>query len=100
MQPRPVASGRPSEPPIPSGLPVTTAGTEWPACMLMVSIIQAVIWAFVLTTGAGVSRSGPVKVLISLVERRGSVPGSFALRGLGHAVNRRVAPPSAALTPE
>ena len=52
---------------MPSGLPVTTAGTEWPACMLIVSIIHAMIWALVLTSGAGMSRSGPIRMLISLV---------------------------------
>ena len=31
--PRAVASFRPSLPPIDSGLPVTTAGTVWPACI-------------------------------------------------------------------
>ena len=30
MTPRPVASGLPSEPPMETGLPVTTPGTEWP----------------------------------------------------------------------
>jgi hypothetical protein len=34
MTPRPVASRRPSEPPISSGLPVTTAVDVWPTCML------------------------------------------------------------------
>ena len=33
MQPRPVASRRPSEPPISTGLPVTTAVTVWRLCM-------------------------------------------------------------------
>ena len=33
MQPRPVASRRPSEPPIATGLPVTTAVTVWRLCM-------------------------------------------------------------------
>ena len=33
MTPRPVASRRPSEPPISTGLPVTTAVAVWPTCM-------------------------------------------------------------------
>ncbi len=33
MHPRPVASRRPSEPPISTGLPVTTAVTVWRLCM-------------------------------------------------------------------
>jgi len=35
--------------------------------MLIVSIIHAMIWAFVFTSGAGMSRSGPIIMLISLV---------------------------------
>ena len=34
ITPRPVASRRPSEPPISIGLPVTTAVEVWPTCML------------------------------------------------------------------
>ncbi len=33
IQPRPVASRRPSDPPISTGLPVTTAVTVWRLCM-------------------------------------------------------------------
>ncbi len=32
--PRPVASVRPADPPMLRGFPVTTAGTEYPWCML------------------------------------------------------------------
>ena len=40
--PRPVASSRPTEPPIVSGLPVTTESTEWPWFIENVSKIQAI----------------------------------------------------------
>ena len=42
IDPRPVASNLPLLPPISSGLPVTTAGTEYPLPMLYVSMIQAI----------------------------------------------------------
>ena len=40
------------------GLPVTTPGTEKPRCIETVSMIQAIVWAFVPTSGAGMSRVG------------------------------------------
>ncbi len=67
VTPRPVASRRPSEPPSETGFPVTQPGTVWPACMEYVSMIQAMVWAFVLTSGAGMSLSGPMMRLISVV---------------------------------
>jgi hypothetical protein len=33
-------------------------------------MIQAMVWAFVLTSGAGMSRSGPMSGLISVANRR------------------------------
>ena len=45
------------------GLPVTTPGTVYPTCIEYVSMIQAMIWALVLTSGAGMSRSGPMSTL-------------------------------------
>ncbi len=58
--PWPVASERPTDPPSESGLPVTTPGTEYPLCIETVSMIQAITWAFVPTSGAGMSESGPM----------------------------------------
>ncbi len=46
---------------------VTTPGTLKPWFMLKVSMIQAMTLAFVLTSGAGMSRSGPMIGRISLV---------------------------------
>ena len=63
--PRAVASARPSEPPIVSGLPVTTPSTEWPLFIEYVSKIQAIIAALVPTSGAGMSFSGPISLMIS-----------------------------------
>ena len=65
MTPRPVASRRPSDPPISTGLPVTTAVHVEPTCMLYVSITHAIVWALVLTSGAGTSLSGPMASAIS-----------------------------------
>src|SRR5919106_1556541 len=52
MHPRPVASRRPSDPPISTGLPVTTAVTVWRLCMEYVSMIHAITRSFVFTSGA------------------------------------------------
>ena len=69
-EPREVASTRPSEPPIASGLPVTTPSTEWPLFIEYVSKIQAIVEPSVPTSGAGMSFSGPISLMISLVKRR------------------------------
>ncbi len=65
MTPRLVASWRPAEPPTDSGLPVTTPSAECPTFMEYVSMIQAMIWSSVPTSGAGMSRSGPMNGRIS-----------------------------------
>jgi hypothetical protein len=67
MHPRPVASRRPNEPPISTGLPVTTAVTVWRACMEYVSMIHAITRSFVFTSGAGTSESGPSVVMMPAV---------------------------------
>jgi hypothetical protein len=48
-------------------LPVTIPGIEYPACIEKVSIIQAIVWALVFTSGAGMSLSGPIRIEISVV---------------------------------
>ena len=65
--PRAVASSRPSEPPTESGLPVTTPRTEWPLFIEYVSKIHAMTRGSVPTSGAGMSLSGPMSLMISLV---------------------------------
>ena len=65
ITPRPVASRRPADPPISSGLPVTTAVSVWPTCMLYVSMIHAIVCSLVFTSGAGTSFSGPMASMIS-----------------------------------
>ena len=67
-QPRPVAASRPKEPSSEIGLPVTQAGV-WPWSLPYWSIIQAIVWALVLTSGAGMSRVGPEQ-LRDLVHER------------------------------
>ena len=57
--PRPVASLRPFDPPITTGFPVTTAVSVCWACMEKVSINHAMVISPVLTSGAGMSFSGP-----------------------------------------
>ena len=53
-----------------SGLPVTTPSTEWPLFMEYVSKIHAISLGPVPTSGAGMSFSGPISVMISEVKRR------------------------------
>ena len=48
-----------------SGLPVTTPSTEWPLFIEYVSKIQAISRGLVPTSGAGMSLSGPISVMIS-----------------------------------
>jgi hypothetical protein len=49
------------------GLPVTTPGTLLPWVIEYVSIIQAMVCSSVPRSGAGMSRSGPIRRMISLV---------------------------------
>jgi hypothetical protein len=58
--PRLVASRRPRVPPMASGLPATTLAMVWPACIEYVSMNQAMVCEPVLTSGVGMSRSGPM----------------------------------------
>ena len=59
--PRPVASSLPSIPPCVIGLPVITAGVFRRTIVSYSSTIQPMIRAFVFTSGAGMSRSGPIR---------------------------------------
>ena len=59
ITPRPVASRRPCEPPMRSGLPVTTAVSVRRTCIEYVSSSHAMICSFVFMSGAGISLSGP-----------------------------------------
>src|SRR2546422_11550041 len=68
--PRDVASSRPSEPPMTSGLPVTTPGWAKPLFIEIVSMIHAIVWLSVYTSGAGMSFSGPMMIEISEAYRR------------------------------
>jgi hypothetical protein len=51
-------------------LPVTISGTAWPICIEYVSIIHAIVCSFVAMSGAGMSRSGPIAPISSVVKRR------------------------------
>jgi hypothetical protein len=50
-----------------SGLPVTTPSTECPLFIEYVSKIQAITAGVVPTSGAGMSFSGPISLMISVV---------------------------------
>ncbi len=64
-----MAASRPSEPSSGIGLPVTIAGV-CPCVLPYSSIIQAITWALVLTSGAGMSRVGPRILSILLMKPR------------------------------
>ena len=68
--PREVAVDRPSEPPMLTGLPVTTPGTVYPALTEYVSMIHAMVCSSVPMSGAGMSLSGPRTGWSSLAYRR------------------------------
>src|SRR3989441_8995523 len=68
--PRDVVSSRPSAPPITRGLPVTTPGCANPLFIEIVSMIHAIVWLSVYTSGAGMSFSGPMMIEISEAYRR------------------------------
>ena len=57
------------------------------------SIIQAMLWGVVLTSGAGMSRSGPMSTLISVVNRRVSASSSFMESFLGSTMTPPLPPP-------
>src|SRR5690554_52567 len=62
--PKPVALSRPSNPPDPTGFPVTTCWflerSDGDLVDMYVSAIQAIVCELVLTSGAGISCSGPM----------------------------------------
>jgi hypothetical protein len=92
------ASARPTEPPIAVGLPVTTPGTEKPRCIDTVSMIQAIVWALVPTSGAGMSESGPMMPSSSVAKRRVSASSSVELIEPGSHVTPPFAPPNGTST--
>jgi hypothetical protein len=65
-----VAVARPSEPPTAIGLPVTTAGIVYPEFTEYVSMTQLIVCSVVPTSGAMMSRSGPMIGITSEVYRR------------------------------
>ncbi len=56
-------------------------------------MIQAMVWAFVLTSGAGMSFSGPMRTLISVVKRRVSRSISRLLSCFGSTTTPPLPPP-------
>src|SRR5439155_25108505 len=66
--------------------------------MLMVSMIQAMIWASVPISGAGMSSLGPMMMLISVAYRRVRLAGPRAESGLGFTRTPPLAPPLGMLT--
>ena len=57
------------------------------------SIIQAMTWAFVLTSGAGMSFSGPTRTSISVKYRRVSASSSLIDSFFGSTITPPLPPP-------
>jgi hypothetical protein len=97
ITPREVAPARPRDPPIATGFPVTTPGTENPVFMEYVSMIHDMISSSVFMSGAGMSFSGPMNGRISDAYRR-VIRSSSALEwSRGLTVTPPLAPPNGIL---
>jgi len=90
--PRPVAASRPKEPSSAIGLPVTQAGV-WPWSFPYSSMSQAMTWALVPTSGAGMSRWGPSTFSILSMKERATAWSSFDSSLLGSTFTPPFAPP-------
>ena len=73
---------------------MTTPSTEWPTFIEYVSKIHAITCAFVPTSGAGMSFSGPISLMISVVKRRVSRSSSSAVSCFGSQTTAPFAPPN------
>ncbi len=90
--PRPVAASRPREPSSSSGLPVTQAGV-WPWSLPYSSISQAMVCALVPTSGAGMSRCGPMTFSILSMNDRATFWTSTGSSLVGSTFTPPLAPP-------
>ena len=61
-------------------------------------MIQAIVWALVPTSGAGMSESGPISTLSSVAKRRVSASVSRRLMARGSQVTPPFAPPKGTFT--
>ena len=90
--PRPVAASRPREPSRDSGLPVTHAGV-WPWSLPYSSMSQAIVWALVPTSGAGMSRWGPSSFSTLSMNERVTAWSSEGWSSVGFTLTPPLAPP-------
>ena len=95
-QPRPVACSRPNEPSRAIGLPVQIAGV-CPWSFPYSSIIQAITWASVLTSGAGMSRVGPSTLSILFRNERVTCCTSERSSSFAGQLTPPLAPPKGTL---
>ena len=73
---------------------MTTPSTEWPLFIEYVSKIHAITRASVPTSGAGMSFSGPISLMISLVKRRVMRSSSRGASAFGSTITPPFAPPN------
>ncbi len=100
MTPKPVASVRPSDPPMPTGLPVMKPGYLAPMILSYSSMIQIICWALVMTSGAGTSCSGPTMRAIWRTQPRQICSCSRRERLCGSQMTPPLPPPSGMSTTE
>ena len=93
ITPRPVAASRPADPSSDSGLPVTMAGV-WPCSLPYSSMNQAMTWALVPTSGAGMSRLGPSTLSTLPMNERATRCSSSCVRSCGFTSTPPLAPPN------
>ena len=91
--PRAVAASRPYEPSSAIGFPVTHAGV-CPWNFPYSSIIQAIVWAFVPTSGAGMSRCGPSTFTILPMKERAIFSRSSGRQTSTEQLTPPLAPPN------
>ena len=73
---------------------MTTPSTEWPLFIEYVSKIHAIVAAFVPTSGAGMSFSGPISLMISEVNLRVMRSSSLRDMDFGSQMTPPFAPPN------
>src|SRR5512136_101085 len=88
-----VASSLPCAPPTLSGFPVITPNEVFPTILEYSSIIQDMVRAFVPTSGAEISLSGPMKGAIFWIKERLKRSSSPVDNSLGLQITPPFAPP-------
>jgi len=98
--PQPVASVRPIEPPMPTGLPVMNPGAWAPWITSNSSSIHSMCCPLLMTSGAGTSWKGPTFLAIWRTHPRQICSCSRALKWCGSQITPPLPPPNGMSTTE